>query len=231
MTAFQQILKDYAPYLSTEQVGLLKEHWRLVEEGAKIMNLTAIRDEEAAAVKHYLDSLLVLPYLQGTSCLDIGSGAGFPGMPLALLRPEIKFVLLDSTGKKCRFVSDCAHALNLTNVTVYQGRAEEAARQKQLRAAFDTVTARAVASLPTLLEYVLPFLKTGGLFIAMKGPALQAELAQSKDALFELKAQIEQVLPKELPGGERRLLALIRKTGQTPQKYPRSVGKPEKMPL
>ena len=231
MTVFQQILNQYAPDLTAEQIGLLKEHWRLVEQGSKIMNLTAIRDEEAAAVKHYLDSLLALPYLQGSSCLDIGSGAGFPGMPLALLRPDIKFVLLDSTGKKCRFISDCVQILKVANVTVYQGRAEEAARQKQLRASFDTVTVRAVSALPVLIEYALPFLKTGGLFIAMKGPALQDELTQSKNALRELKAEIEQVVQTELPGGEHRLLALIRKKGQTPQQYPRAVGKPEKMPL
>ena len=231
MTVFQQTLNKYAADLTAKQIDLLENHWRLVEQGSKIMNLTAIRDEEAAAVLHYLDSLLVLPYLEGTSSLDIGSGAGFPGMPLALLRPQIKFTLLDSTGKKCRFISDCVQSLKVANVTVYQARAEEAARQKQLRACFDTVTARAVSSLPTLLEYALPFLKIGCLFIAMKGPSLQEELVQSKAALCELKAEIEQVVQLELPSGERRCLVLIRKKGQTPYKYPRDVGNPQKMPL
>ncbi|MDR2711504.1 MAG: 16S rRNA (guanine(527)-N(7))-methyltransferase RsmG [Clostridiales bacterium] len=203
----------------------MEAHWRLVSAANRQFNLTAIEGEAAAAEKHYLDSLLplLLP-LTPALALDLGSGAGFPGLPLAICRPDWNWILLDSQEKRCKFLKQAVMELGLSNCQVMVSRAEEAGRGK-LRGTCDLVTARAVASLALLAEYALPLLKTGGCFLALKGPALGHELGAGKEALTILGGEIierrEFVLPFCF---ERRSLLLIKKFASTPEKYPRRLA-------
>lgn len=219
--------------LSPFQREQLARHWALVDDANRKMNLTAIRDEDTALEKHYLDSLYLLPHLKpGQKILDLGSGAGFPGIPLAIAQPEGHFWLLDSSAKRCRFLEECRQALNLPRLTVLCTRAEKAGQDKALRERFDLVLARAVAPLPVLLEFALPLVKPGGQFIAMKGPALDEELAAAENALEVLGAVLTSSEGFALPiSQEQRRLAFFIKTAATPPKYPRREGMPEKRPL
>jgi 16S rRNA (guanine527-N7)-methyltransferase len=220
----------------------LESHWRLVSEYGQKFNLTAIKDEAEAARKHYLDCLLLLPWLRQVVreqwragralwAADIGSGAGFPGLVLALACPESNWLLLEASGKKCGFLRRCMEELRIENARVLALRAEEAGRDTALRGRFDVATARAVAALPVLLEYALPLLTVGGTFIAAKGPALAAEEEAAAKALAVLGAALGPRQEFTLPGGERRVIACYRKTAATPAAYPRRAGMPEKRPL
>ena len=237
MTEFISVLTNGARQLeiplSQSQSEQMQDHWRMVWNYNQKVNLTAIKEDAQAAEKHYLDSLLLLPYLQaGMHCLDLGSGAGFPGIPLAIAFPQASWVLLESLQKRCLFLLEAKEALGLNNLELFCGRAEKAGRDTQYRGRFDLVTARAVASLPILLEYALPFLKVGGVFVAMKGPSLLEELEQSGKASALLGGSLVKTEEKTLPvSGETRTFALIQKTAQTPDKYPRREGIPEKTPL
>ena len=219
--------------LTMGQCLLLEGHWRLAENYNRHTNLTAIKDEESAIIKHYYDSLAVLPYLAaGLQVLDIGSGAGFPGIPLAIGCPDAGFTLMDSTAKRCNFLDEVIKELNLVNCRIVKDRCENLARNDEFREAFDVATARAVAPLAVLLEYALPFLKVGGVFIAMKGPDAEAELVLSANALVELKGELQEVMPYFLPeGAGKRNLLVFKKTASTDEKYPRKEGRPEKRPL
>lgn len=201
----------------------------LLDENQK-MNLTAIVDEEEMAVKHFADSLCLLKYAdlpQGASLLDVGSGAGFPGMVLKIFRPDLRITLADSLKKRCLFLERLAGELEIDDVTILWGRAEELGREETYRERFDFVTARAVASLPILLEYTTPFLKTGGAFLAMKAKAKEAS---ADNALQILNSEVETTVHYDLFNEERTLIT-VRKTGATPAKYPRRPGMPEKKPL
>jgi len=190
-------------------------------------NLTAIKDNREFIVKHLVDSLLgasEIPF--GARLCDIGSGAGFPCVPIAALRKDINAVALDSTAKKMNFVSQAAKSIGLTNVTAIAGRAEE---QKTLFASFDAVTARAVSSLPILLELAIPLLKVGGVFIAYKTDGDELEI--SKRALFELGAKCTKIKSAQLYGGDRRTVLVIEKLKATNSKYPRLYGAIKKNPL
>ncbi|MCL1905689.1 MAG: 16S rRNA (guanine(527)-N(7))-methyltransferase RsmG [Clostridiales bacterium] len=221
----------------------LEAHWRLVADHAKRFNLTAIRDEREAALKHYLDCLLLLPLarevleknrIQGSASVlaaDIGSGAGFPGLVLALAWPESSWLLLEATGKKCDFLRLCIEELHIKNARALPLRAEAAGHEPELRGQCALVTARAVAALPVLLEYALPLLAEGGIFFAAKGPALAEEEIASANALAVLGAQVCNKREFTLPDGEKRVIASYRKITPTPNKYPRRAGMPEKRPL
>ncbi len=233
LSVLEQGAKQLEIELSQKQAGQMREHWRMVCDYNQKVNLTAIKEDNLAAEKHYLDSLLLLPYLQyGMHCLDLGSGAGFPGTPLAIAYPQTSWLLLESLQKRCLFLQQAKEALGLDNLEVYCGRAEKAGRDIQCRGKFDLVTARAVASMPVLLEYALPFLKTGGVFVAMKGPSPREEVEQSANALALLGASIIKTEAITLPvSGESRTFVLIKKINETPDKYPRREGMPEKAPL
>jgi len=238
----------------------LELHWRLVEKCNQTFNLTAIHDEAEAALKHYLDCLLLLPQLRvmiaeqqqlwrlatmdGQSleeeeqppapmlyAVDIGSGAGYPGLVLALACPEIYWFLLESNSKKHSFLLMCISLLCIKNARALPWRAEVAGRQNFMREKLDLVTARAVAGLPVLLEYALPLLREGGTFIAAKGPALPVEEAAAAKALAVLGAEPSAKQEFTLPGGEQRMIACYSKRAPTPDKYPRRAGMPEKRPL
>lgn len=219
--------------IDEEQASLMSNHWQMVVEANSRFNLTAIRSRQEAVTKHYVDSLLPLPFLPPVGqALDIGSGAGYPGIPLAIMRPELQWTLLDSSQKRCSFLQQAVDQLNLPQINILCARAEKAAHEPLLRQSFSVAIARAVSPLPALLEYALPFLIKGGLFLAMKGPGLQEELEKSQNALRLLGGNLQAVHKYVLPGGGgERHIALISKEADCPEKYPRREGKPEKSPL
>ena len=216
-----------------EQEKLLL-HWQRVKEASSRFNLTAVLDDADAAHKHYWDCLAARDELRalapGSTVLDLGSGAGFPGLVLAAVCPELKFYLLDATAKKCDFLATTAAEMGLDNVEVICGRAEDAGRG-ELRERVDLVTARAVAPLRELVELALPLLKTGGRLLAMKGSGFRQEIEEAAHALSELKAQAAECREYSLPTGDGRCLLLIEKLAPTGDKYPRRPGLPHKRPL
>lgn len=195
-------------------------------------NLTAITDPRAVTSLHFLDSLacLLAPIAQGAQVIDVGAGAGFPGLPLAIARPDLRVTLLEATAKKARFLEHAATALDLRSVRVVNDRAETAGTTA-LREAFDVAVARALASMPALLELTLPFCRLAGNALALKkGLDLGAELQSSADALRLLGGELTSRLAYTL-GAERREVVVVRKARPTPLKYPRSPGLPAKRPL
>ena len=198
------------------------------------INLTAITDPEEVLLRHFLDSLsLLLVYDRAETCLlDIGTGAGFPGLPLKIVRPQWQVVLLEATGKKVAFLQHIIEALQLKDVVALHGRAEELAHKAGYRASFDVVTARAVASLPTLLEYAAPFCRVGGQIILPKKGDLVEELAQGKRAARQVGAALKDDVPVTLPGLEdgRRLL-VWEQVRKCPAQFPRSGTVMAKKPL
>jgi len=198
------------------------------------INLTAITDPEEVLLRHFLDSLsLLLVYDRAETCLlDIGTGAGFPGLPLKIVRPQWQVVLLEATGKKVAFLQHIIEALQLKDVVALHGRAEELAHKAGYRASFDVVTARAVASLPTLLEYAAPFCRVGGQIILPKKGDLVEELAQGKRAARQVGAALKDDVPVTLPGLEdgRRLL-VWEQVRKCPAQFPRSGAAMAKRPL
>jgi len=217
--------------LSSRQINSMEAHWQMVAKAN--INLTAIADEEIAVEKHYLDSLLLLPFIEEwDKCVDIGSGAGFPGIPIAIVRPESTWLLLESMQKRAAFLTQVKNELHLNNVSVLNSRAETAGRDPQRREKYQVVTARAVTTLAVLAEYALPLLDMGGRFIAMKGPAVEEELGQAQKAMEILGGEVEKLVRAPLPfSGEERSFVVIRKRLPTPDKYPRREGMPEKRPL
>lgn len=218
----------------------LEVYARLLVEWNEKMNLTAITQPEDIVLKHFADSLTPLPLLpQGTgiSLIDVGTGAGFPGIPLAILRPDIKLTLLDSLNKRLVFLQEVCEKVGLSAVTVH-ARAEEGGRRPLLREQFDVATARAVAALPVLTEYCLPFVKVGGRFIAMKGPESDQERESAKRAIGLLggKPPVTHSLllpayPKEGVEQLERRLYVVEKSRPTPPAYPRPSAKIAKAPL
>lgn len=200
------------------------------------VNLTSIVEPSEIVVKHFLDSLSVYQVLPGLplslSLVDVGSGAGFPGLPLKIALPELRLTLLESTGKKTAFLQHLIQVLNLTGVTILTARAEEAGRQPAQRERYDVAVARAVAPLPVLAEYTLPLVKRGGLVIVQKGQHPADELKAAANALGILGGKISQVLPVTVPGLEaERHLVVIQKNKSTPPQYPRRPGLPAKKPI
>lgn len=222
--------------LSEAQLGRLALHWQLLSAANRAFNLTAITDDVTAAEKHYYDSLLALPALGGAAAgaavADIGSGGGFPGLVLAAACPQLRFTLIEATGKKCEFLVDCSQKMHLDNVKVINMRAEEAGRRPELRGQFDYVTARAVAPLAVLVEYAAPLLRVGGSLVAMKGGNFAAERQEAENALRLLHCTAAPTQCHTLPqSGEQRALIIIRKEMETEEKYPRRPGMPHKRPL
>ncbi len=200
------------------------------------VNLTRIVDPEEIGVKHFLDSLSVHQVLldlpRNFSIIDIGTGAGFPGLPLKIALPEVQLTLLEATAKKTKFLQHIVDALQLTGVTVLAARVEEVGRQAAHREQYDVAVARAVASLPVLVEYALPLVRVGGQVIAQKGRHPAEEVKTATRALKMLGGQLDQILPVDVPGLEAtRHLVIIRKSKTTPRQYPRRPGLPAKRPF
>ena len=234
--SLEMILKDgaseYGVHLEDMQVSALLEYKAILLDWNKKMNLTAIEDEKEVILKHFVDSLSIMPFLKDVHCIvDVGTGAGFPGIPLKIAQPALEVVLMDSLEKRVTFLNTVISALQLKGISAVHSRAEDAGIAPQYREKFDAAVARAVASLPVLLEYCLPLVKTGGIFIAMKGSNVD-EIAVSKKALDILGGKIEEIKEFMLPGSEmKRTIIVVKKLRQIPTKYPRKSGKPSKEPL
>lgn len=201
-------------------------------EWNKKMNLTAIEEENEIILKHFIDSLTIKEYIKDAkSMIDIGTGAGFPGIPIAIINNNINITLLDSLNKRINFLNDIIQKLELNNVIAIHGRAEDIARLETYREKFDIVTSRAVAPFNILLEYMLPFNKVNGRSISMKGSNIE-EIENSDKALNELGGKIESIEKINLPKTEvQRNIIIIEKIKRTPNKYPRKAGIPKKEPL
>nr|PZM87911.1 MAG: 16S rRNA (guanine(527)-N(7))-methyltransferase RsmG [[Clostridium] cellulosi] len=204
-------------------------------EWNKVMNLTAITEPEQIAVKHYVDSLSLLKYAdikKDAKIADVGCGAGFPGVPVKIVREDISLYCIDSLGKRIKFLENVKEKLNFQQFECLHSRAEDAGRQPQLRGSFDYVFARAVAKLRVLAEYCIPLLKTGGAFIAMKAGDVEEEISEAKNAIKTLGGKIESVSEYTLPGTDiARTIIVISKIADTPAKYPRPSAKIAKAPL
>jgi 16S rRNA (guanine527-N7)-methyltransferase len=198
-------------------------------------NLTAITDPEAIEMRHFLDSLsvvLAVPLAPGQRVIDVGTGAGFPGLPLRLIAPQIELTLLESTAKKTHFLQHIVDLLKVDNVRIVNARAEDSGQEPTHRERHDVVLARAVAQMPALSEYLLPLCKVGGRCVALKGENAAAETQQAENALTILGGRLEKILPVELPQvTETHHLVVIEKVAATPPQYPRRPGMPTKRPL
>ena len=219
--------------INDEQLSRFDLLSELLVEQNKTMNLTAITDPDGIAVKHFADSISVLSAAdipQGASILDVGTGAGFPGIPLLIMRPDIDLTMIDSTAKKLKYVENTVNELGLIATTLHT-RAEEAGQSKEYREKFDFVCSRAVAALNVLCEYCLPFVKQNGLFIAMKGAKAQEEIDVAKSAIKTLGGKIVAEKSFTLSDGGERTLVVIKKISQVPPKYPRPSAQIAKKPL
>lgn len=219
--------------------GLIKEKYSaefelfrtLLQEYNKMYNLTAICDNEGIFYKHFLDSIAGEEYFEKNSeVIEIGSGGGFPSLPLKIVRKDLKFTLIESTGKKCNFLQIAVDKLKLADVEIKNIRAEDGARDPSLREKFDICCARAVAALNTLCEYCLPYVKVGGKFIAYKGDC-DEEIKAASNAIKVLGGKIEDIVRYELENCGKRTLVIIKKVSATPKVYPRGNGKERKQPL
>ena len=220
------------PY-TKEQLSALEQYAALLVEWNQKMNLTAITSPDGIAVLHFADSLTLMKSLNlshGARVLDVGTGAGFPAIPLKIFCPQADLTMMDSLNKRLTFLSQVLNHLSLQG-TLLHARAEEAAHQPKMREQFDVVTARADAALPVLCEYCLPFVKVGGVFAAMKGPSCGEELDAAQSAIAKLGGKIEGMDEYTLSDGSRRFIALIRKVKPTEDKYPRHGSKIAKKPL
>lgn len=233
-------LKDYAAdllglHLSDQQIDLFNRYTDELLAWNSHTNLTAITDPAAVAIRHHLDSLTVLKAAsiqKGMRIADVGTGGGFPGIPLHIAVDGLYSTLIESTGKKTAFLNHVISALGLERVVVINARAEDAGHLAHQRGTYDVVIARAVARLPILLEYLLPLAKIGGLCVAMKGVTAAEELEASRPALEALGGKADQLIEVALPGvPEPHYLIIIRKERATPNSFPRKPGIPAKKPL
>ena len=229
--------------LSDQQIDQFERYFHLLVTWNERLNLTAITGYADVQVKHYLDSLVSLPLLaeeygaarpltQPRSAVDVGTGAGFPGLPLKIAAPALDMTLMDGTQKKITFLQEVTAGLGLTGVHFATGRAEELGRQDGFREHFDLVTARAVAPLNTLIEYLLPLVTVGGLAVVYKGPGAPEEFAAARQAIRLLGGDTVRFAPVKVPFlDEGRFVLLVRKVRVTPPQYPRGQGLPRKRPL
>ena len=225
--------------LDAAQLAQFETYYRELADWNGRMNLTSVIDYEEVQVKHFLDSLTVLPALgtplpPNAKVVDVGAGAGFPGLPLNLACPGIHLTLVESTGKKATFLRHVVETLALNGIEVNTGRAEELAHRPELRGSCDLTLARGLARLPTLLEYTLPFTRMGGLVAAWKhgGEGLKAELDSARKALQILGGRVKSIYPVKATGLEdNRVVVIVEKVRETPDDYPRRPGVPRKQPL
>jgi 16S rRNA (guanine527-N7)-methyltransferase len=232
---FYDRLADLGFLLTDRQKEQYERYFELLVEWNEKINLTAITDKDEVYLKHFYDS--IAPILQGLienqpiRLLDIGAGAGFPSLPMKILFPELDVTIIDSLNKRINFLHLLAEELGLSGVHFYHGRAEDFAQDKAFRAQFDIVTARAVARMQVLSELTIPYLKVGGRLLALKASNAPEELEEAKNALNLLFSKVEDNLQYELPNGDPRYITLVEKKKETPNKYPRKAGMPNKRPL
>ena len=229
---FRQKLAETEFKLTEEQIASFVRYYEMLVETNKVMNLTALTEPEDVAVKHFIDSLTAYrPEMRGAMLADVGTGAGFPGLVLKIYDPTLDVTLIDSLGKRLKWLDGVITELGLSGIRTVHQRAEDAGRDRNLRERFQFVTARAVARLSVLAEYCLPLVKVGGWFVAMKGDAEQ-ETAEAQRAVRLLGGSIQEQRTVLLPGlTDRRTIITIAKQKPTDKKYPRKAGVPAKEPL
>ncbi|WP_211326564.1 16S rRNA (guanine(527)-N(7))-methyltransferase RsmG [Paenibacillus flagellatus] len=232
---FSELLAERNMSITDTQWSQFETYYRELVEWNEKMNLTGITEREQVYIKHFYDSLSLsffVPVSGVETLADIGSGAGFPSIPLKIMFPHLRVTIIDSLNKRIQFLNHLVQALGLVDVQCMHGRAEDEARKPELRDAFDLVTARAVAKLNVLNEFCLPFAKPGGLFVAMKGSDPEGEVTEAAFSLKELRGEVKVTHRFELPFEQsERHLIVIRKASPTPKKYPRKAGTPLKQPL
>lgn len=232
---FYSALEELSVSLNDHQIAQFLQYYELLIEWNQKFNLTAITDFKEVTIKHFIDSLSLVrlfPDLNGRYLIDLGSGAGFPGIPLKIAFPELSVVLADSLNKRVVFLNEVIDQLSLTPGCAVHGRAEDLAHRADFREKFDICVSRAVAPLIVLSEYCLPFVRVGGAFVAYKGKEVQEELLDASRAISLLGGQLQTVDTFFLPGsGADRTLISVAKTRGTPAAYPRKAGTPRKCPL
>ena len=232
---FYSLLDEQNINLTNQQKTQFERYFELLVEWNQKINLTAITEKEEVYLKHFYDS--IAPILQGLienqeiKLLDIGAGAGFPSLPMKILYPQLDVTIIDSLNKRINFLQLLAEELGLEGVHFYHGRAEDFAQDKKFRAQFDIVTARAVARMQVLSELTIPYLKVGGKLLALKASNAPEELTESKNALNLLFSKVEDNISYTLPNGDPRYITVVEKKKETPNKYPRKAGMPNKRPL
>lgn len=229
---FQDGMAALGAEVSKKQIEQFRKYSAFLTSWNEKMNLTAVTDPDGIAVKHFLDSVLPLYNIDFSSCekiADIGTGAGFPGIPLKIMRPQTEICLIDSLNKRIGFLNTVVTELGLDNVTCIHGRAEELGHKTELRESFDAVVSRAVANMTVLCEYCLPFVKPGGMFVALKAEGAEEELSLAKAMIGSLGGEIETVIDASLPMSDIvRKLIVIRKVRTTDKKFPRRADKIKK---
>ena len=221
--------------LTDKQIEQFEKYYELLVEWNKVMNLTGITEFDEVMQKHFVDSVAAAKYAEMEKVnrlIDVGIGAGFPGIPLKIVYPHIQVTLLDSLNKRIKFLEEVVDNLGLTGIETVHGRAEDAAKKAEYREQFDLSVSRAVANLASLTEYCLPFVKVGGKFVSYKSVSVDEEITQSKKAVYVLGGEIGKVEKFNLPESDmERSLVIIEKKRSTPKKYPRKAGMPTKEPL
>lgn len=230
---FKEQLNILKINLSEEQKNAFMKYMKMLIEWNEKINLTTIIEEKDIITKHFIDSLTINKYISDQDTIvDVGTGAGFPGVPLKILNEKIEIVLMDSLQKRLNFLQEVINKNNLKKIKVMHMRAEDAGRDKKIREKFSIATARAVSNMSTLVEYLLPLVKIGGKCIIMKGPNISEELEKSKRAINILGGKIEKIEEFVLPGTDMiRNIIIIKKYKSTPAIYPRKAGTPLKKPL
>lgn len=232
---FKNGLQQLHIELSEKQMEQFLQYYEMLVEKNKVMNLTAITEFDEVVEKHFLDSVSLTKQMdlhQPLKVLDLGTGAGFPGIPLKIVFPELEITLMDSLNKRVLFLQDVISSLQLQDIEAVHGRAEEAARNKKYREGFDLCVSRAVANISTLSEYCLPFVKIGGSFISYKSSTIEDELEDGKKGIVILGGKVKDVYKFTLPDSElQRSFVVIQKEKKTPKAYPRKAGTPSKDPL
>ena len=231
----RQGIKDFGIEVNDQMISDLKTYREILVDWNQKMNLTGIEEEKEVFIKHFLDSISAVRngYIKdGISLIDVGTGAGFPGLPLKICLQNIKLTLLDSLNKRINFLQEVSNTVNLENVEFIHGRAEDFGKDSDYREQYDVATARAVAGLPILMEFCVPFVKVAGYFVCLKGPNANLELEESKAAMDVLGVEFIEKIDIELPNEElKHNILVFKKVKNTPEKYPRKAGKPAKSPI
>ena len=230
-------LNQFSIILENSQINQFYQYYELLDEWNKVMNLTAITDQKEVITKHFVDSLALVKAMGEISTkeykiIDIGTGAGFPGIPLKIAFPQLKITLMDSLNKRIKFLNEVIEQLGLKEITAVHSRAEDLGRDKDYREQYDLSVSRAVANLSTLSEYCMPFVKPGGFFISYKSGKIEEELSSAKHAIFLLGGKVNRIESFTLDGAEaERTLIKIEKVSEISKRYPRKAGVPGKEPL
>ena len=228
-------VKELSIVLNDKQIQQFEQYYNILVEWNKVMNLTAITEYEEVVEKHFLDSLTIVYAINMEkieTLIDVGTGAGFPGIPLKIAFPHLKVTLLDSLNKRIKFLNEVINLLELNDIKAIHGRAEDYAKQAEYREQYDICVSRAVANLATLSEYCLPYVKVDGLFVPYKSGEIDEELKSSEKAVSILGGKVEEVVKFQLPGTDiGRSFVKIHKIKETKKKYPRKAGMPTKEPL